>query len=95
MLILLFKRKILTFKNKILAIKGWKLVKNLMFLSVGLGMLGALYIGFYKLLSYLEGIQLIGGMLSWKLTAMLFLITFSMIIVSSIIISMTTLYLFV
>ncbi len=92
MLILLFKRKILTFKNKILAIKGWKLVKNLMFLSVGLGMLGALYIGFYKLLSYLEGIQLIGGMFSWKLTAMLFLITFSMIIVSSIIISMTTLY---
>lgn len=92
MLILLFKRKIITLKNKILAIKGWKIVKNLLFLSVGFGMLGALYVGFYRLLSYLEGIQLIGGMLSWKLTAMLFLITFSMIIVSSIIISMTTLY---
>ncbi|MCG2726938.1 MAG: hypothetical protein L6420_11930 [Elusimicrobia bacterium] len=92
MLNVLLKRKVITFKNRILAIKGWKIIKNLMFLSVGFGMLGALYIGFYRLLSYLEGIQLIGGMLSWKLTSMLFLITFSMIIVSSIIISMTTLY---
>ncbi|MBO4556108.1 MAG: hypothetical protein J5706_05045, partial [Elusimicrobiales bacterium] len=36
--------------------------------------------------------QLIGPILSWKLTGMLFLMMFAMIIVSSIIISMTTLY---
>jgi ABC-2 type transport system permease protein len=63
-----------------------------MFLSVALLMLLALYGSFWRLLAYLEGIQLIGPMLSWKLTSMVLLITFSMVIVSSIIISMTTLY---
>ena len=92
MLKVLLKRKALTFKNRIKALKGWRLAKTLMFLLVGLVMLLALYDGFWRLLAYLEGVQLIGPMLSWKLTSMVLLITFSMVIVSSIIISMTTLY---
>ncbi len=72
--------------------RGWRLVKTLMFLLVGLLMLLALYGGFWRLLTYLEGVQLIGPMLAWKLTSMILLMTFSMVIVSSIIISMTTLY---
>lgn len=88
----LFKRKVLTFKNRIKALRGWRLAKALMFFLVGLAMLSALYGGFWRLLTYLEGVQLIGPMLSWKLTSMVLLITFSMVIVSSIIISMTTLY---
>ena len=88
----LLKRKFLTLKNRITALRGWHLVKTLMFLLVGLLMLLGLYNGFWRLLTYLEGVQLIGPMLSWKLTSMVLLITFSMVIVSSIIISMTTLY---
>ncbi len=72
--------------------KGWHLAKTLMFLLVGLLMLLGLYGGFWRLLTYLEGVPLIGPMLAWKLTSMILLITFSMVIVSSIIISMTTLY---
>ena len=92
MLKILLKRKVTTITNTLLALRGWKLGKNLIFAGVGLTMLAALYGGFWRLLSYLEGVQLIGPMLSWKLTSMVLLMTFSMIIVSSIIISMTTLY---
>ncbi len=92
MLYTLLGRKLRTFKNRLTALRGWELVKTIMFLSVGLLMLLALYGGFWRLLAYLEGVQLIGPMLSWKLTSMVLLITFSMVIVSSIIISMTTLY---
>jgi len=89
---ILLKRKLLTFKNRLLELRGWHLAKTVMFLLVGLLMLVGLYNGFWRLLTYLEGVQLIGPMLSWKLTSMVLLITFSMVIVSSIIISMTTLY---
>ena len=92
MLNILFKRKASTLRNTLAAMRGWKLVKNLMFAAVGLLMLAALYGAFWRLLKYLEGVQLIGPMLSWKLTSMVLLMTFSMVIVSSIIISMTTLY---
>ncbi len=92
MLGILLARKARTFLNTLLTLRGWKLAKNLMFAGVGLAMLGALYAGFWRLLNYLEGVQLIGPMLSWKLTSMVLLMTFSMVVVSSLIISMTTLY---
>jgi ABC-2 type transport system permease protein len=92
LLSVLLKRKAVSFVNRIKALRGWELVKTLMFLAVGLGMLSILYFSFLRLLYYLDGVQLIGPMLSWKLTSMVLLITFSMVIVSSIIISMTTLY---
>ncbi len=92
MLNILIQRKATTFVNTLRALRGWHLVKNLLFAAVGLLMLAALYSGFWRLLTYLEGVQLIGPMLSWKLTSMVLLMTFSMVIVSSIIISMSTLY---
>ncbi len=92
MLNILLERKARTFANTLRGLRGWKLVKNLMFAAVGLLMLAALYAAFWRLLTYLEGVQLIGPMLSWKLTSMVLLMTFSMVIVSSIIISMSTLY---
>lgn len=92
MLNVLLERKVRSIFNTLLALRGWNLAKNLMFAAVGAAMLAALYAGFWRLLTYLEGVQLIGPILSWKLTSMVLLMTFSMIIVSSIIISMTTLY---
>ena len=92
MLPVLLVRKAVTLRNALLGLRGWKLIKNLLFAGVGMLMLAALYTGFWRLLNYLEGVELIGPMLSWKLTSMVLLMTFSMVIVSSIIISMTTLY---
>lgn len=92
MLNVLAARKLHTFANTLKALRGWKLAKNLMFAGVGLLMLATLYAAFWRLLSYLDGVQLIGPMLSWKLTSMVLLMTFTMVIVSSIIISMSTLY---
>ena len=89
---LLLKRKFICAVNGLKALRGWKLAKNSLFLGAGLLMLSVMYMGFWRLLKYLEAVQLIGPMLSWKLTSMVLLITFTMIIVSSIIISMTTLY---
>jgi ABC-2 type transport system permease protein len=88
----LLTRKLRTIVNTLKLLRGWKLAKTLLFTGIGLVMLAALYAGFWRLLNYLEGVQLIGPMLSWKLTSMVLLMTFSMVIVSSIIISMTTLY---
>ncbi len=92
MLPVLIKRKLLGVRNGLARLKGWPLAKDLVFLATACVMLLALYGVFWRLLSYLEGIQLIGPMLAWKLASMVLLITFSMITVSSIIISMTTLY---
>jgi ABC-2 type transport system permease protein len=92
MLPVLLTRKAVTFRNTLLGLRGWKLAKNLMFSGAGLLMLAALYAGFWRLLNYLEGVELIGPILSWKLTSMVLLMTFAMVVVSSIIISMTTLY---
>ncbi|MCX5786091.1 MAG: hypothetical protein NTX59_10415 [Elusimicrobia bacterium] len=89
---LLLRRKFICAVNTLKGLRGWKLVKNLLFIGVGLLMLSIMYAGFWRLLRYLEAVQLIGPILSWKLTSMVLLMTFSMIVVSSIIISMTTLY---
>lgn len=88
----LIKRKWLSFKNKILHFSRWQAAKNAIFLVIGFTLLALLYFGFWRLLNYLEGVEIIGPILSWKLTGMVLLITFAMIMVSSVIISMSTLY---
>lgn len=92
MISLLFKNKLRSAYNAIHAVRGWELVKTAVLAFASLLLLAAMYAGFYKALKYLENVQLIGPILSWKLTGMLLLMMFSMIIVSSIIISMSTLY---
>lgn len=88
----LLKRKFLSAKNSLTRVSGWKAVKNLIFLSVGLTLMSGLYFSFVRVLKYLAGVELIGEILIWKLTAMVFLMSFSMIMISSVVISMTTLY---
>lgn len=89
---ILLVRKFKSFLNTLKAMRGWTLVKNIMFAGIGVLMLLLLYFGFHKVLKYLETVQLIGPILSWKLTSMVLLMMFAMVIVSSVIISMTTLY---
>jgi ABC-2 type transport system permease protein len=70
----------------------YELARNTVFGAAGLALLFGLYNGFYRVLSYLSAVELIGGLLLWKLTAMLLLMTLSMVIVSSLLTSLTTLF---
>lgn len=70
----------------------WDWSLNSAFLMVGFWMLAALHYGFLRLLQYLDGVELIGGLLIWKLTGMTMLTTFAMVVLSSLIISLTTLF---
>ena len=67
-------------------------LRNGVFTAAGLGLLFGLYVGFYRLLTYLNTIPLIAPFLIWKLTAMFLLTTFSMAAVSSLLTSLTTLF---
>ncbi|MBI3548475.1 MAG: hypothetical protein HY078_05420 [Elusimicrobia bacterium] len=88
----LLARKLVSFRNAVLAQTGWELGRNAAFLMVGFWMLAGLYFGFHRLLRYLDSVQLVGPLLIWKLTAMALMTTFSMIILSTLIISLTTFY---
>ena len=92
MIKLLILNKLRCAYNDMNSVRGWELVKSAALGFAGLCLLIVMYFGFHKVLKYLEEVQLIGPILSWKLTGMLLLMMFAMIIVSSIIISMTTLY---
>jgi len=67
-------------------------VRDSFFGLAGLGLLYGLYCGFYRLLAYLATVPLIGGLLLWKLTAMLMLTTMGMVVISSLLTSLSTLY---
>ncbi len=88
----LLRRRARTFFNTILHWTGYEWLRNAAFGSAGFGLLFGLHDGFYRLLKYLAGVELIGLLLIWKLTAMLLLMTFSMVIVSSLLTALTTLF---
>src|SRR3569832_255220 len=58
----------------------------------GLSLLSGLYYGLFRVLSFIVDVELIGALLLWKLTAMLLRMTLSMVVVSSLLTSMTTLF---
>lgn len=88
----LLRRRARTFTNTIGHWTGYEWLRNAAFGSAGLGLLYGLHYGFYRLLAYLSTVQLIGLLLTWKLTAMLLLMTFSMVVVSSLLTALTTLF---
>src|SRR3989339_61375 len=92
MLYILLSYKLKSIYNSVRYLNRWELLKRFIFGLVGLLILVSLYFGFLRVLGYLESVALIGPLLSWKLTSMAFLTTFSMIMVSGLIISMTTLF---
>ncbi|MFH1724522.1 MAG: hypothetical protein ABII00_07865 [Elusimicrobiota bacterium] len=89
---LLVRRKALTLKNRLRTLTPWEWTRNTAFVLVGLWMLAGLHYGFWRLLKYLSGVELIGELLIWKLTAMAMLTTFGMVLLSSLIISLTTIF---
>ncbi|MBI4051713.1 MAG: hypothetical protein HY400_04330 [Elusimicrobia bacterium] len=89
---ILLYRRWLSLKNSLVSQDFWAWTKKIFFGLAGLAILVGLYFGFVRVLNYLEGVSLIGSLLSWKLTAMTLLTTFSMVAISGLITAMTTLY---
>lgn len=89
---LLSARKLLTGVNRLSTMTRWEWVRNLGFGAVGLWMMEGLRFGFWRLLSFLDALPLLGPLLIWKLVAMTMLTTFSMVIISSLVISLTTFF---
>ncbi|MCX7905375.1 MAG: hypothetical protein N2446_01575 [Elusimicrobiales bacterium] len=81
-----------SFINRIKNLNRWKKIKNFIFSISIIILLSFLYLGFLRILNYLKGIDIIGMLLIWKLSSIVFLINFFMIAISSLIISMTTLF---
>lgn len=92
MLDLLLRRRARSFVNTLRAFTRYEWGRNLAFSAAGLGLLYGLHYGFYRLLAYLTTVELIGTLLIWKLTAMLLMMTLSMVTVSSLLTSLTTLF---
>lgn len=92
MLPALLRRRARTFTNTVTHWTGYEWARNAAFGSAGFGLLYGLHYGFYRLLKYLSTVELIGVLLTWKLTAMLLLMTFSMVVVSSLLTALTTLF---
>lgn len=92
MLGLLLRRRALTLKNAVLRQTPWERWRNAAFALAGFGLLFGLHMGFYRLLAYLSTVPLAGPAILWKLTGMMLLTTFGMVVMSSLLTSLTTLY---
>ncbi|MEK7389404.1 MAG: hypothetical protein AAB036_06880 [Elusimicrobiota bacterium] len=89
---LLLRRRARTLVNTLSRWTAYEWGRNAAFAAAGAALLYGLHYGFFRLLFYLGGVELIGKLLIWKLTAMLLLMTFSMVVVSSLLTALTTLY---
>lgn len=88
----LLRRRARTFTNTLAHWTAYEWLRNSAFGAAGFGLLFGLHYGFYRLLKYLSTVELIGLLLTWKLTAMLLLMTLSMVVVSSLLTALTTLF---
>lgn len=89
---LLGERRLRSGFNRVTSQTRYEWGRNLAFIAVGLWMMEGLRYGFWRVFAYLNDVQLIGALLIWKLTAMVLLGTLSMVVISSLVISLTTLY---
>lgn len=89
---LLAARKARSARNALASQTPWEWARNSAFVAMGLWMMEGMRWGFFRLLSYLDGVELIGALLTWKLVAMALLTTFSMVVISSLVISLTTFF---
>lgn len=92
MLGLLLRRRARSAANALGHLTRYEAARDAVFGAAGLALLYGLYAGFFRVLAYLATVELIGTLLLWKLTAMLLLMTLSMVVVSSLLTSLTTLF---
>ena len=86
----LLRPRILSFKNR--RVSGRRL-RFLVFGAMGLSFWGAMFIIFYRVLRYFQGVEGFGDILAYKLLSMTLITFFSLLIFSAILTSLAKLYL--
>ncbi|MFA5160889.1 MAG: hypothetical protein WC421_01470 [Elusimicrobiales bacterium] len=92
MIKLLLRRRAQSAFNRLVSMSLWDISVRAGFSLAGLLILALMYYWFGRALGYLYGVSIIGPLLPWKMTAMLFLAMFTMVGISGLISAMTTLY---
>lgn len=90
MILLLLKPKLLSLKN---SISTKVVIRRLPFIAIGIGFWFLFYIGTYKVLTYVRGIEFFGEILSRKLFSMTFFSLLGFLIMSNIITAISSFYL--
>ncbi|MCB4791166.1 MAG: hypothetical protein LHV68_04690 [Elusimicrobia bacterium] len=80
------------FRNRILRLDFFDDVKISVILLIGLGFLSFIYFGSFRLLAYLNSVQIAGPLLVNKFLALIFLSSFFMVAFSSVVTSFTTIF---
>lgn len=89
---LLCRMKLREVRNRFRFMERGAKIKNSFLLGIGLLFLWALYSGFYRVLTYLREVPLLGPILVVKLLSMVFLTFLAMLVFSNVITSFSTVY---
>jgi ABC-2 type transport system permease protein len=93
-LIALLRPRLLAFKNGSASrTAGNRRIRYLLFAAIGLAFWIGAFLIFYRVLNYFQGVEEFGDVLARKLLSMVFLTFFSLLVFSSIIASLSKLYL--
>ena len=92
-IILLLKAKFLSYKNSSKQENKKRLLRFIIFFTIGLVFWFGTFLIFFRVLNYFSSIELIGALLASKLLAMIFLIFFSLLIFSNVITALSTYFL--
>ncbi|MBW1839776.1 MAG: hypothetical protein JRI49_07545 [Deltaproteobacteria bacterium] len=92
-IILLLTAKFLSYKNSSKKGDKKRLLRFIIFFTIGLVFWFGTFLIFFRVLSYFAGIELIGALLASKLLAMIFLTFFSLLIFSNVITALSTYFL--
>jgi len=89
---LLYQMKFWEVRNRFRFMETRAKIKNIFLLVIGFLFLWAIYSGFYRVLTYLREVPLLGPILVVKLLSMVFLTFLAMLIFSNVITSFSTVY---
>jgi len=92
-IILLITAKILSYKNSSKQEEKKRILRFIVFFSIGLLFWFGTFLIFYKVLSYFSSIEVVGILLSSKLLSMVFLTFFSLLVFSNVITALSTYFL--
>ncbi|MBI4619191.1 MAG: hypothetical protein HY739_03345 [Desulfobacterales bacterium] len=90
---LLLTPRIISFKNRVRSRDKWETAKAIMLLLLAVCFWIGIFIGVYRVLTYFQGIEIIGDLLTRRLLSMVFLTFFSILLFSNVITSLSTFYL--
>ncbi|PIX25256.1 MAG: hypothetical protein COZ68_04375, partial [Deltaproteobacteria bacterium CG_4_8_14_3_um_filter_43_13] len=90
---LLLTPRIISLKNRVRSRDRWETAKAIMLLLLAVCFWIGIFIGVYRVLTYFQGIEVIGDLLARRLLSMIFLTFFSILLFSNVITSLSTFYL--